>query len=66
MASIEVTTTIRITKATGMSSTQINKIIQGIKQCHSFPVEAKKKAENKPGNKEKHAEKKKLTVAMEY
>jgi hypothetical protein len=49
-----------------MSSTQINKIIQGIKQSHSFPVEAKKKAENKPGNKEKQAEKKKLTVAMEY
>ena len=64
MASIEVTTTIRITNATGMSTARINKIIQGIKQCHSFPVEVNKIAENKPGNKERLAEKKKLTVAV--
>jgi hypothetical protein len=66
MASIEVITTIHVTKATGMSTTQINKIIQGIKKCHSFPVEANKKAQNNPENKAKHPEKKKLSVALEY
>jgi hypothetical protein len=32
---------IRITKANGMSTAQITKILQGIKQYYSFPVEVK-------------------------
>ena len=57
MANIEVTTTVRITNVTGMNSTQINKIVQGIKQCHSFPIDVKKNTEHKPGRK-------KLTVEV--
>lgn len=40
MDTVEVTkNAIRITKANGMSTAQINKILQGIKQYYSFPVE---------------------------
>ncbi len=42
MDTVEVTrNAIRITKANNMSAAQINKILQGIKQCYSFPVELK-------------------------
>jgi hypothetical protein len=42
MDTIEVTgNAIRITKANGMSTAQITKILQGIKQYYSFPIEVK-------------------------
>lgn len=47
MDSIEITkNAIRITKANGISITQFNKILQGIKKYYSFPVEVQKQRGN--------------------